>query len=170
MPRIGSLGMNRDLDQMLRMACYAEPVKGHAYEPPAEVAERLDMVDPFPAGSTVPFSPRCAKCRSIAKRGMERRGLTREQIQRLFRTVGATWSWVSDEKTKARRESDKGVLVPDDRNGGLVLESTLQERERRHVQRITRNDAKPQTEVSSGVRAAQELLDTVDKKSEFSPR
>ena len=142
MARIGSLGMNRDLDLLLRTACYASPVVGHEWTAPENVLYRLDMVRPASADEKHPFSPKCKDCTRIAKNTFAKRGLTREQIQRLFQEVGAKWIWASAETDKARKDSDKGEVVPDDRNGGLVLDSTLKARAKREQDRLIRADHK----------------------------
>jgi hypothetical protein len=142
MARIGSLGLNRDLDLLMNTACYAHPVKGHEWPGNEEVLYRLDMVRSVQPEETFPFSPRCKDCTRIAKNVFTKRGLTRDQIQRLFRIVGAKWVWASAETDKARKASDKGEVVPDPRNGGLVLDSTVKAREKTAQARLARHDAK----------------------------
>lgn len=142
MARIGSLGMNRDLDLLMNTACYANPVVGHEWSGNEQVLYRLDMLREIPEGTTFPFHPKCKDCTRIAKNTFAKRGLTREQIQRLFREVGAKWIWASAETDKARKESDKGEVVFDPKNGGLVLDSTLKAREKRAAARIVHEDHK----------------------------
>jgi len=65
---------------MLSFGCY-DPKEGHGF---------------VWNGESYPGSPHCAKCRQIWKSQMSKRGLSRAQVERLFRSVGAKWVWASD--------------------------------------------------------------------------
>lgn len=152
MPRIGSLGLSRDLWFTVHSACYVPNDEkpglaglGHRWNVPTDVESRfldLDEAHELPRfDGTVPFSPRCIDCTRIAKRAMERRGLTRDQIRRCLEALGAKWIWTDEQKESARRESDHGTIVPDPK-GGLTLDSTLRNRERNRKARMLRKERK----------------------------
>ena len=152
-PRTGSLGMARDLWALTHAACYIDVEVGHAWEPPAEIAQKMAYTDEaFDAGfmrdpevcdapiRTVPFSPKCKDCRRAAKRVMSYRGLSSEQIQRCFDALGARWDWTTREKQEARKASDHGQAILDPAGPGFILDSTLRARQHRNEMRIVASD------------------------------
>lgn len=144
MSRTGSLGRHNDLWYLLSTGCFVEPEVGHNWLPPEGVRVALDAsIVAYDAGyrdgNTVPFSPRCADCRRIAKRVLGRRGLDREQIKKLFGQVGAAWTWSSAESDAKRRADDKGEAVVDE-YGAAVLRATVEKRQQRRLARQERHE------------------------------
>jgi hypothetical protein len=138
MARIGSQGRANDLWFLVQAACY-EPEQGHQWEPTPEVAELLDSSlraydSGYRRGDTVPFHPGCRNCGRTAKRVMERRGLSREQLQRLYATVGAKWLWSSREKDEKRRNNESGDVVVDF-DGAAKLAKSIERREKARLVR-----------------------------------
>ena len=148
-PRTGSQGLSRDLWALCHAACYEVPSsdenevhRGHAQTPPPSVADRFEWIDvEWVPGQTVPFDPKCKRCRQVGKRVMERRGLTREQVKNCFDALGARWEWTSRETDEKRRNSDRGEMVVD-QNGNLSLDVKVQAKKRAAARKIQRQDDK----------------------------
>jgi hypothetical protein len=160
----GSLGIGEDLWVLTHAACYdPNPVQGHRWTPPAEVAEKIRVTEPaWNAGfmrdpelcddvtTTVPFDPKCTNCRRAARRVLTRRAVPDRIQQRLFQMVSAKWDWVTDEKRAARREKDNGVALIDPQGPGVVLDSTVKRRQAERQRRLVASDFKARAEARNG--------------------
>jgi hypothetical protein len=145
MPRIGTQGRHNDLWTLVQAACY-EPTEGHQWIPNEEVAALLDSSlraydQGYRKGQPVPFHPACRSCGRIAKKKLERQGLNREQIQKLYVLVGAKWSWTSQATDAKRRSNESGDVVVDF-DGAAKLASSIARREKARLVRTARRQEK----------------------------